>query len=108
MFNIKFKDGTTIQATVVEEICKQEFDGNNHVSLIIQNSKVPDSFDLNALKDKLTLDTLSSIQAFSDLNSTTPVNTYLNYIYIAYIVLRLQPDGSKLLDMKLTKEKFDS
>ena len=108
MFNVKFKDGTTIQATAVEEICRQEFDGKLHVGLTIQDAKVSDSFDLNVLKDKLTSDALSSVQVFSDSNSTTPINSYSDYIYASYMILLLQPDGSKLLDMKFTKENLDS
>ena len=106
MFTIKMKDGTTIPATSVEESLRPEHDGDAHISLTIQNGDAQAAADLDALKETLTEDALSSIQVFKEADAETPVKTYAGYRYIRYLTARLQPDGTTLLDMNFTKENL--
>lgn len=106
MFTVKLKDGTTFQATSVEEDYRPEHDGQAHISLTIQNNSVGQNEDLDTLQAKLTADALSSIQVFLSTDAKAPARTYAGYQYIRYLANRLQPDGKTLLDMNFTKENL--
>lgn len=106
MFTVKLKDGTAINATVVEESYRPEHDGATHIALTIQNSDVGSDDALDTISSKLTTDALSEIQVFTTADAEKPVKTYSGYQFVRYLTNRLQPDGKVLLDMNFTKENL--
>lgn len=102
MFKVKFKDGTVFLATSVEERLRPEYDGNNYISLTLQNDNAGEEDSLDVYKEKLTSDNLSQISVYNN-DEKKLLSTYNGYAYIRYLTSRVQANGNILYDFNFMK-----